>query len=134
MECNIIYRHQAIPPLTRIFCPLTHRASPDARNPTTSAISSGSPIRLWGFVLAIILMTCSLLPFINNSVAVGPGDTTLTFIPCFPRSFARTLPICSMAPLGAGYNRYEGETVDAALIVVEKNMPLEPELICFAAC
>lgn len=53
---------QAIPPLTLSTCPLIQRLPSPLKKCTTSAISSGVPIRLAGLKPAIILSICSLLP------------------------------------------------------------------------
>src|SRR5438552_2898055 len=81
------------PPSTNRVCPVTKRAASDARNRTTSATSSGMPIRLSG-VLSIVACTrsgCwSMYSFVSG-VSMMPGPTALTVTPRGPHSMARLL-------------------------------------------
>lgn len=66
------------PPLTFNICPLTQFESGPARKAKAPATSSGSPILLNGFKLAICFKSSSDLPSFKVSVPVGPGATQLT--------------------------------------------------------
>src|SRR5581483_3192526 len=83
-----ITRYQISPPLTPITCPVTHRASSEARNATTSAMSSGVPRRRRA-VISIITRCCSGgMTSRSISVSVGPGATALTVMLRGPSSAA----------------------------------------------
>ncbi len=103
--CGLRTTPQAIPPFALRVCPLTHRLPSPLRKCTTSAISSGVPIRFTGLNPAIIFSICSFLPLKKRSVPVGPGATALTQMFWRIRSLDMTRTICSMAPLVVLYSR-----------------------------
>ena len=56
------YSYHTAPPLTLTTCPLIQRLASVLKKRTTSAISSGVPIRFAGLKPAIVLSICSGLP------------------------------------------------------------------------
>ena len=68
------------PPSTTMFCPLTKRARFEQRNTTTSAMSSGSPIRPTGVPVSKRSVWLGMNSNICSVMAVRiiPGDTALT--------------------------------------------------------
>src|SRR5581483_7482217 len=88
-------RAHTTPPPACKFCAVTQRDSSPARNSATSATSSGSPTRLNGDRLSAY----SRNSLGSMSVAVNPGERTLTAIRRGPSSSASERANCSMAPL-----------------------------------
>src|SRR6266550_1585232 len=86
------HHHHALPaltpPSTKIVCPVMKRALSEARKVTTSATSSGSPIRRSG-VCSIAALTrsgnCSMYAIVSG-VLMMPGPTALTATPRGPHS------------------------------------------------
>ena len=54
--------HQAVPPLTRMFCAVTQPAWSLARKATTAAISAGWPSLPKELIASRLARNCSLLP------------------------------------------------------------------------
>ena len=91
-----------------MFTPLIYPAAGDARNPTTAAISWGSPILFAGissiissFSSSKLFPVFSALPLSTDSsrrVIVAPGRTLFTVIPNGPNSFANVLDQLATAP------------------------------------
>lgn len=89
-----------VPPDKSKVRPVIHRPPGPVRNPTTSATSSGSPIRPSAVIAAKpaaasgIARTASVM-----SVLIGPGATVLTVIPRCPSSLASVGANASTAAL-----------------------------------
>ena len=68
------------PPSTTMFCPVTKRARSEQRKTTTSAMSSGSPIRPTGVPFSKRSSWSGMNSNIGAVMAVRimPGDTALT--------------------------------------------------------
>src|SRR5262245_5177101 len=85
------YQH-VYPPSTRTTLPVIRLAASDARNRTTDAISSTSPIRAIGVPPIQASYICGL--FLTNAlrgVAIYVGATALTRTPRAPHSAASDL-------------------------------------------
>ena len=99
-----------MPPDTASISPVTQRASSDARNTATGAISSGCPTRPNGVCCNICFSKS--LPTIPAdrvpSVCISPGLMAFTLIFRGPSSFASTRVIASMAPFEATYTEAPG--------------------------
>src|SRR5712691_2992020 len=94
------------PPSTVMVCPVTNEAASEQSQTTASAISSGCPIRPTGS-LAIIraIRSGSCIPCAVIGVAIYPGQTQLTRIPCCAYSnaavFVRPTTPCLLATYAA---------------------------------
>jgi hypothetical protein len=80
-----------VPPLARMFCPVIQRASSMQRRATTSAMSCGCPSRPNAAIPTRRCFCSSVLPWLNSSVSVGPGETMTPAL--FTRMSSR--PKCS---------------------------------------
>src|SRR5882672_8621297 len=87
------------PPSTGILAPVIQRAASDARNATTSATSSGLPIRFNACIPSVTSRPASLFAKFDMSVSITPGATAFTRIPWGPRMAAQFLTRVSNAPL-----------------------------------
>ena len=115
-----------MPPDAASISPVTHRASSDARNTATGAMSSGCPIRPNG-VCCNICFSKSLPKIPADrvpSVSTSPGLMAFTLILRGPSSFANTRVIASMALLEAMYTDVPGGGL--RVTVVLKLMMLPP--------
>ena len=79
----------ARPPSTATSLPVMKLLSGDARKAATAPISAGSAMRLSGLSEAKTFMPSSPSASTASSVAVGPGDSTLTRMPVPFRSYAQ---------------------------------------------
>src|SRR6202161_4343349 len=87
------------PPSTGMLAPVIQRALSDAKNATTSATSSGLPIRFSACIPRVTSRPASVLAKFDMSVSITPGATALTRMPCGPRMAAQFLTKVSSAPL-----------------------------------
>src|SRR5580692_1333729 len=87
------------PPSTGILAPVIQRALSEAKKATTSATSSGSPIRFSACIPRVVSRPASVFVKFDISVSITPGATALTRIPCGPRMAAKLLTKVSNAPL-----------------------------------
>src|SRR6476660_1322961 len=87
------------PPSTGMLAPVIQRAASDARNATTSATSSGLPIRFNACIPSVISRPASVFAKFDISVSITPGAIAFTRIPCGPRMAAQFLTRVSSAPL-----------------------------------
>src|SRR6266478_2271829 len=87
------------PPSTGILAPVIQRAASDARNATTSATSSGLPIRFNACIPSVTSRPASVFAKFDISVSITPGATAFTRIPRGPRMAAQCLTRVSIAPL-----------------------------------
>lgn len=94
-------KERTLTPLILMFCPFIQDDPSLAKNATRGATSSGNPILFCGCNPSKNLICCSVFPFLNMSVSMGPGDMVLTVMPLGPSSLARTRLSCSIAPLVA---------------------------------
>src|SRR5712691_1486580 len=79
------------PPSTGILAPVIQRAASDARNATTSATSSGLPIRFNACISSATSRPASVFVKFDISVSITPGATAFTRMPCGPRIAAQFL-------------------------------------------
>jgi len=93
--------HKTDPPVASSTWPVTQRASSDATNATTSATSSGVPMRLNAEAAAAMARDSSLARShaAFMSVSTSPDATTLTVTPFGASSFASVRVIASTAAL-----------------------------------
>src|SRR6266446_646064 len=89
------------PPSTGILAPVIQRALSEAKNATTSATSSGLPIRFSACIPRVASRPASVLVKVDMSVSITPGATAFTRIPRGPRIAAQFLTRVSIAPLVA---------------------------------
>src|ERR1700676_976472 len=89
------------PPSTGILAPVIQRAASDAKNATTSATSSGLPIRFSACMPSVISRPASVFVKFDMSVSITPGATAFTRTPRGPRMAAQFLTRVSSAPLVA---------------------------------
>src|SRR4029077_10649083 len=89
------------PPSTGMLAPVIHRAASDARNATTSATSSGLPIRFSACIPSVMSRPASVFVKLDMSVSITPGATAFTRMPFGPRMAAQFLTKVSSAPLVA---------------------------------
>src|ERR1700721_1445574 len=94
-----IVRHSFEPPSTGMLAPVIQRAASDARNATTSATSSGLPIRFRACIPSATRRPPAVLVKLDMSVSITPGATAFTRIPWGPRMAAQFLTRVSNAPL-----------------------------------
>src|ERR1700730_7261253 len=87
------------PPSTGILAPVIQRALSEAKNATTSATSSGLPIRFSACIPRVASRPASVFVKFDISVSITPGATALTRIPRGPRMAAQFLTRVSNAPL-----------------------------------
>ncbi|CAL5076673.1 unnamed protein product [Urochloa decumbens] len=88
--------------------PLIHSAASVQRNPTTGAMSPGSPSLSIGLLTTLFRTISSLLPAKNMSVAVAPGATQLAVMRVPLSSLAMVRTSASTAALVAVYAAYLG--------------------------
>src|SRR5919197_1708906 len=89
-----------VPPVASIRSPVTQRASSEARNATTSAMSAGWPIRPSVDADAVRASSSGLTCIqAFGPVSVAPGATVFTVMPRSPTAWASVLPSTLMAPL-----------------------------------
>src|SRR5271156_5350834 len=96
------------PPSTGILAPVIQRAALDAKKVTTSATSSGLPIRFSACIPRMTSRPASVLVKFDISVSIAPGATAFTRMPLGPRIAAQFLTRVSSAPLVEAYARIEG--------------------------
>src|SRR6266702_3686710 len=96
------------PPSTGILAPVIQRALSEAKNATTSATSSGLPIRFRACIPRAASRPASVLVKSARSVSLTPGATAFSRIPRGPRMAAQFLTSFSNAPLVEAYARIEG--------------------------
>src|ERR1700731_1687286 len=94
-----VLSHSFDPPSTGILAPVIHRAASDARNATTSATSSGLPIRFNACIPSVTSRPASVFVKFDISVSIAPGATALTRMPRGPRMAAQFLTRVSNAAL-----------------------------------
>src|SRR5271154_375497 len=87
------------PPSTGMLAPVIQRAPSDATKATTSATSSGLPIRFNACIPNVTSRPTSVFVKFDMSVSITPGATALTRMPCGPRMAAQFLTKVSSAPL-----------------------------------
>src|SRR5882724_2380643 len=87
------------PPSTGILAPVIQRALSEAKNATTSATSSGLPIRFSTCIPRVASRPASVFVKFDMSVSITPGATAFTRIPRGPRMAAQFLTRVSNAPL-----------------------------------
>src|ERR1700678_3029848 len=87
------------PPSTGILAPVIQRAASDATKATTSATSSGLPIRFSACIPSTISRPASVFVKFDISVSMTPGAIALTRMPLGPRIAAQFLTRVSSAPL-----------------------------------
>src|SRR5271163_2318605 len=87
------------PPSTGMLAPVIQRAPSDATKATTSATSSGLPIRFNACIPNVTSRPASVFVKFDMSVSITPGATALTRMPCGPRMAAQFLTKVSSAPL-----------------------------------
>src|SRR6476646_2147621 len=87
------------PPSTGILAPVIQRAASDTRNATTSATSSGLPIRFKACIPSATSRPPSVFAKFDMSVSITPGATAFTRMPLGPRMAAQFLTRVSKAPL-----------------------------------
>lgn len=93
---------RAMPPSAEMISPVTNRAASDARNTTTSAMSSATAHRPSGVCASIPSTTpATVLLRAHNAVSTTPGATALTRIPAAPNSIASERVAASSAPFEA---------------------------------
>ncbi|CAL5066905.1 unnamed protein product [Urochloa decumbens] len=88
--------------------PLIHSAASVQRNPTTGAMSPGSPSLSIGLLTTLFRTISSLLPAKNMSVAVAPGATQFAVMRVPLSSLAMVRTSASTAALVAVYAAYLG--------------------------
>ncbi|XP_039793523.1 uncharacterized protein LOC120659437 [Panicum virgatum] len=116
--------------------PLTHSAASVQRNPTTGAMSPGSPSLSIGLFSTLRRTISSLLPAKNMSVAVGPGATQLAVMRVPLSSLAIVRTSASTAALDAVYAPYPGgrlPTTDDVTATIRPPPPPPPRGRRFAA-
>ena len=87
------------PPSTGILAPVIQRAPSDAIKATTSATSSGLPIRFNACIPSAASRPASVFVKFDISVSITPGATAFTRMPRGPRMAAQFLTSVSSAPL-----------------------------------
>src|ERR1700734_853396 len=92
-------RYSFDPPSTGMLAPVIQRAPSDAIKATTSATSSGLPIRFNACIPKVTSRPVSVFVKLDISVSITPGATALTRMPCGPRMAAQFLTKVSSAPL-----------------------------------
>src|SRR5713101_573887 len=90
--------HSFEPPSTGMLAPVIQRALSEAKNATTSATSSGLPIRFSAWIPRVATRPASVFVKFEMSVSITPGATALTRIPPGPRMAAQFLTRVSNAP------------------------------------
>src|ERR1700683_548117 len=96
-----IVSHSFEPPSTGMLAPVIQRAASEARNATTSATSSGLPIRFRACIPSATLRPASVFVKLDISVSITPGATALTRMPRGPRIAAQFFTSVSRAPFVA---------------------------------
>jgi hypothetical protein len=96
------------PPSTGMLAPVIQRAASEAKNATTSATSSGLPIRFNACIPNVTSRPASVFAKFDISVSITPGATAFTRMPRGPRIAAQCLTRVSIAPLVEAYARSEG--------------------------
>src|ERR1700693_2053825 len=89
------------PPSTGILAPVILRDASDARTATTSATSSGLPIRFKACIPRTAFRPASVFKKLDMSVSISPGATAFTRMPRGPRIPAQYFTRVSSAPLVA---------------------------------
>jgi len=89
------------PPSTGMLAPVIQRAPSDARNATTSATSSGLPIRFKAYIPSATFRPTSVFVKLDISVSITPGAIALTRMPRGPRIAAQFFTSVSRAALVA---------------------------------
>jgi hypothetical protein len=91
--------HSFEPPSTGMLAPVIQRAPSDATKVTTSATSSGLPIRFNACIPNVTWRPASVFAKFDMSVSIIPGAIAFTRMPLGPRMAAQCLTRVSIAPL-----------------------------------
>src|SRR5213594_2098034 len=99
------------PPSAMTTDPTRKLALSDARNATTSAISSGCAARPMGAFLPCLARNSrpSGMKWFRRFVTTSPAPTALTRMPCWMFSTASTRVSCANPPLEAQYAAIDGK-------------------------
>src|SRR5258708_543747 len=93
------------PPSAGMLAPVIQRAPLDATKATTSAMSSGLPIRFNACTPNVTSRPASVFVKFDISVSITPGATAFTRMPLGPRMAAQCLTRVSICSFGRGISK-----------------------------